>query len=160
MSRWNFKCIVEDLKRKEYMGQGRGTSQGDRMIASPNHLFGWEPNSTTRCSGVRDLGIKNTSNQTQTKKADKIIWLLTQERVEAKICGFDFSEVLLNNFSNSITPPKYVKIAIFASVVSILVFFCNYLNIFSPTVLFWPGFDAAARLCLVLADESNIVVRQ
>ena len=25
---------------------------------------------------------------------------------------------------------------------------------------FWLGFDAAARLCLVLADESNIVVRQ
>ena len=74
--------------------------------------------------------------------------------------NFGVVKIGLNNFSDSITPPKGVKIAIFASFVSFLAFFCNNLNIFSPTVLFWLGFDAAAGLCLVLADESNIVVRQ
>ena len=55
----------------------------------------------------------------------------TQGRVEANFCGYDFSEVLL-------LPECDV----------------SFLKIF------WLGFDAAARLCLVLADESNIVVRQ
>ena len=106
------------------MGQGRGTSQGDRMIVNRNHLF------------------------------------VSDNCVSKKSLNFGVEKIGPNNFINSITLQKGVKIAIFASFVSFLAFFCNNLNIFSPTVLFWLGFDAAARLCLVLADESNIVVRQ